>query len=112
MRDQIRTLAELCGAKAVVQDEAYPGWAPNLDSVVLGVAKDVLRDVLGKEPDVLAIHAGLECGIIGEKCPGSDIISYGPTIVNPHTPDEAVLIETVQPFWDLTLQILTKLADR
>ena len=62
VRDQIRTLATLCGAKAVVQDEAYPGWAPNLDSEVLGVAKDVLGEVLGKEPEVLAIHAGLECG--------------------------------------------------
>ena len=112
VRDQIRTLATLCGAKAVVQDEAYPGWAPNLDSEVLALAKEVAKEVIGKEPEVLAIHAGLECGIIGEKCPGSDIISYGPTIVNAHTPDEAVLIDTVQPFWDLTLQILQKLADR
>ena len=59
-----------------------------------------------------AIHAGLECGIIGEKLPGVDMVSYGPTIKGAHSPDEAVLVSTVQPFWDLTLAILAKLADQ
>lgn len=69
-----------------------------------------------REPDhwilqVGAIHAGLECGIIGEKVPGIDMVSYGPTIRGAHSPDEKVEIATVGPFWDATLKILGRLAD-
>ena len=118
VRDLIQDVSELFGA-TVEQSDPYPGWAPSNQSEVLGIAKDTLEQVLGRstqkaaEPiEVLAIHAGLECGILAEKCPDSDIVSFGPTIRNAHTPEEAVLIPTVSPFWDLTLGVLSKLADR
>ncbi|KAL0048560.1 hypothetical protein WJX82_005889 [Trebouxia sp. C0006] len=94
------------------EDKAYPGWAPNPSSPVLQVTKDAFQQLLGKEPKVAAIHAGLECGIIGEKVPGMDAVSYGPTITGAHSPDEQVNIGTVKPFWDVTLKILEALADK
>jgi dipeptidase D len=111
VRAKIDTAGRLCGFD-VKQDPAYPGWNPNPGSEVVALAKEVLGGMTGKEPEVLAIHAGLECGIIGEKCPGTDMVSYGPTICNPHTPQETVNIETVEPFFDLTLKLLQRLAER
>ena len=111
VRAKINTAGRLCGFD-VKQDPAYPGWNPNPGSEVVALAKEVLGGMTGKEPEVLAIHAGLECGIIGEKCPGTDMVSYGPTICNPHTPQETVKIETVEPFFDLTLKLLQRLAER
>lgn len=110
-RARIAAIAGLCGA-SVAQDKAYPGWAPNPSSPVLQVTKDAFQQLLGKEPKVAAIHAGLECGIIGEKVPGMDAVSYGPTITGAHSPDEQVNIGTVKPFWDVTLKILEALADK
>eukprot|EP00891_Asterochloris_glomerata_P009602 jgi/Astpho2/9602/Aster-03874 len=109
-RARIAAIARLCGGTAE-QTDAYPGWAPNPQSPVLQVAKDVYQQVLGKEPKVAAIHAGLECGIIGERVKGMDAVSYGPTIRGAHSPDERVDVTTVEPFWNLTLKILEKLAD-
>ncbi len=86
--------------------EGYPGWKPNLHSAILGVAKRSYKDLYGKEPLVKAIHAGLECGIIGEKYPGMDMISYGPTLEGVHSPDEKIHIDTVDKFWKFTLAIL------
>ena len=111
VRAKIAAAGRLCGFE-VKQDPAYPGWNPNPSSEVVALAKEVLGEMTGKTPEVLAIHAGLECGIIGEKCPGTDMVSYGPTICNPHTPEETVKIETVEPFFDLTLKLLQRLADR
>jgi len=87
-------------------DGAYPGWKPNPKSEILTVMKEVYNNLYGKVPEVLAIHAGLECGIIGESQPKLDMISFGPTIINPHSPDEAVNIETVQKFWNYLLETL------
>jgi dipeptidase D len=86
--------------------EGYPGWKPNLNSTILGVAKRSYKELYGKEPLVKAIHAGLECGIIGEKYPGMDMISYGPTLEGVHSPDEKIHIDTVDKFWKYTLAIL------
>lgn len=108
-RDRIRTIAEFAGAK--IKDlEGYPGWKPNLKSHVLKVAKEAHRALFGKEPEVKAIHAGLECGIIGEKYPGMDMVSMGPQIEFPHSPDERVKIKSVGDFYKLLTGTLERLA--
>jgi dipeptidase D len=103
--NMVASVFQLIGAK-ITQGDGYPGWTPNPDSVILEIAKKSYLDLFKKEPKVLAIHAGLECGLIGEKYPEMDMISYGPTIKGAHSPDERMKIETVQMFWDLTLDIL------
>ncbi len=90
----------------VTHGDGYPGWTPNPKSKVLKVAVETYKELFGKEPVVRAIHAGLECGLIGEKYKGMDMISYGPTLRGVHSPDERIEIKTVQKFWDHTLQIL------
>ena len=93
----------------VSHGDGYPGWTPNPASRVLKVGVDTYKSMYGHEPIVRAIHAGLECGLIGEKYPKMDMISYGPTLRGVHSPDERIEIKTVQMFWDLTLQILKNL---
>ena len=109
LRRRIRATAELAGA-AVDQRPAYPGWKPNLDSRLLEVVKTVHARELGAAPGVKAIHAGLECGIIGRKVPGMDMISFGPVIEFPHSPDERVHIESVGRFYRLLTATLAALA--
>jgi dipeptidase D len=75
-------------------------------SPILKVAKDTYRSLYGKKPDVKAIHAGLECGIIGEKYSGMDMISFGPTLEGVHSPDEKIHIDTVEKFWNFLVTIL------
>lgn len=86
--------------------DGYPGWTPNPDSHVLKVGVEVYRKMYGREPIVRAIHAGLECGLIGEKYPKMDMISYGPTLRGVHSPDERIEIKSVEMFWNQTLAIL------
>jgi dipeptidase D len=105
LRDRIRSVAELSGAN-VKEDDPYPGWKPNLDSKILELTKKIFKDLYGKDPEVEAIHAGLECGIIGEKFPGMDMVSFGPTIKYPHSPEEQVHVKTVEEFYKYTLKIL------
>ena len=93
----------------VSHSDGYPGWTPNPDSRVLKVGVDVYKKMYGKEPIVRAIHAGLECGLIGEKYPQMDMISYGPTLRGVHSPDERIEIKTVEMFWNQTLEILKRL---
>jgi dipeptidase D len=95
----------LAGAE-VEESDGYPGWKPNLDSPVLKLAKETYKSLFGKEPEVKAIHAGLECGIIGEKVPGMDMVSFGPTLEGVHSPDEKIYIDTVERFWKFLLEIL------
>jgi len=104
-RDRIRATAELSGA-SVEEDKPYPGWKPDLSSRILGISKKIFKDMYGKDPVVEAIHAGLECGIIGEKFPGMDMISIGPTIKYPHSPEEQVHVSTVDKFYKYVLKIL------
>jgi len=104
-RDRISAVAALSGAK-VTEDAPYPGWKPNLDSNILKLSKKIFKDIYGKEPTVEAIHAGLECGIIGEKFPGMDMISIGPTIKYPHSPEEQVHVSTVEKFYRYVLKLL------
>ncbi|MCG3118603.1 MAG: Cytosol non-specific dipeptidase [bacterium] len=95
----------LGGAK-VEQPDGYPGWKPNLDSPILQVARSTYQSLYGKDPAVKAVHAGLECGIIGEKFPGMDMVSFGPTLEGVHSPDEKIYIDTVEKFWNFLLALL------
>jgi len=108
-RDRIRAIAEFAGAK-VQEGDGYPGWKPNLDSEVLNVSKKVHQELFGVEPSVKAIHAGLECGIIGEKYPGMDMVSMGPQIEFPHSPSERVKISSVGNYYRLLVKTLERLA--
>ncbi|MBP1629152.1 MAG: aminoacyl-histidine dipeptidase [Bacteroidetes bacterium] len=98
----------LAGAD-VSHGDGYPGWAPNPDSKILKIAKESYERLFGKTPVVRAIHAGLECGLIGEKYPEMDMISYGPTLRGVHSPEERLEIKTVEMFWAHTLDILKNL---
>jgi dipeptidase D len=85
---------------------SYPGWAPNTDSEILDIMVSLYKNMFNSDPKVQACHAGLECGILNERYPGLDMISFGPTIKNPHSPDEKVHIASVQKFWSLFVEVL------
>ncbi|NLL28102.1 MAG: aminoacyl-histidine dipeptidase [Bacteroidales bacterium] len=87
----------------------YPGWKPNPQSKILKITTEQFKKQFGYEPIVRAIHAGLECGLFSEKFENIDMVSYGPTLRNVHSPDEKLLIPTVERFWNLTLNILKNL---
>ncbi len=97
--EMIRCVFELAGA-AVELAGAYDGWNPNMDSPILKTMLAGYKKLYGREPAVMGIHAGLECGIIGGPYPNLDMISFGPTICFPHSPDEKVNVESVRRFWD------------
>jgi dipeptidase D len=105
MRDRIKAIASLSGAK-VSEGTPYPGWKPDLQSKILALSKKAFKEMFKQEPKIEAIHAGLECGIIGEKFPGMDMISIGPTLKNPHSPEEQLHISTVDKFYKYLLKIL------
>ncbi|HEX2162563.1 MAG TPA: aminoacyl-histidine dipeptidase [Thermoanaerobaculia bacterium] len=109
VRARIAALGRLADAE-VEQGAGYPGWKPNLDSPLLATVKAVHARVLGNEPAIKAIHAGLETGIIGEKVPGIDMVSIGPQIEFPHSPDERVHVGSVERFWRLLTATLAELA--
>ena len=101
----------LAGAKVETSGD-YPGWEPNLNSPVLKVAKDVHKKVLGFDPEVKIMHAGLECGIIGAAYPNLDMISFGPTIKFPHSPDERVNIASGEHFWNFLTNLVENIPAR
>ena len=101
----------LAGAKVETGGD-YPGWEPNLNSPVLKVAKDIHKKVLGFDPEVKIMHAGLECGIIGAAYPNLDMISFGPTIKFPHSPDERVNIASVEHFWNFLTNLIENIPVR
>ncbi len=105
LADKVASVFELSGAE-VLFTGAYPGWKPNPSSPILTVMKDVYKKKFGKIPEVKAIHAGLECGLLGGVYPNWDMISFGPTIRSPHSPDERVNIETVNKFWEYLVEVL------
>jgi dipeptidase D len=109
IRRKIRAVGYLAGGE-VKEHDGYPGWKPDLDSAVLHIVKGVHTRVLGAEPHVEAVHAGLECGIIGEMIPGMDMISFGPQIEFPHSPAERVRVASVGRFYDLLTETLKELA--
>ncbi len=107
----VAAIFSLAGGKSYTND-GYPGWKPNMDSEILKISKKVFKEIFNKEPEIKAIHAGLECGILGSKFPGLDMISFGPTIQGAHSPDERVNIDTVKKFYDLLKGILKNLAEK
>jgi dipeptidase D len=109
VRQRIRAIGGLAGAE-VAEKDGYPGWKPDVSSEVLAVMAEVYKSVTGEEAEVGAVHAGLECGIIGEKYPGMDMISFGPQIEFPHSPDERVKVPSVDPFWRVLVATLERLA--
>ena len=109
VRRRIKAIGRLAGAD-VDETPAYPGWKPDLASPLLKITKSAYEQELGTTPSVQAIHAGLECGIIGKKIPGMDMISFGPIIEFPHSPDERVQIDSVGRFYRLLETTLTQLA--
>ncbi len=108
VRDMVASTFRLTGAK-IKHSDGYPGWKPDPDSEIVKIIVDSYRKLFNEEPKVLAVHAGLECGLIGDKYPDMDMISYGPTIRGAHSPDERLEISTVEKFWDLTLEVLRQI---
>jgi dipeptidase D len=98
------------GAK-VEHTGSYPGWAPNPNSPILEIMVPLYEKMYNEQPRVQACHAGLECGILNERYPGLDMISFGPTIKNPHSPDEKVHIASVEKFWNFLLEVLIRIPE-
>lgn len=105
LANSMRALFEMAGAN-VSFTGSYPGWKPNMDSAIMKTMDNVYQAKYGKKLEIKAIHAGLECGIIGGVYPNLDMVSFGPTIRHPHSPDEKVHIDSVQKFWDFLVDTL------
>jgi dipeptidase D len=105
----MESIAVLAGFEAEVQ-VGYPGWKPDMSSNVLQVVRKVYTKIWNKDPHVTAIHAGLECGLLGDKVPGMDMVSFGPQIEGAHSPDERLHIESTGRFWEALKQVLAELA--
>ncbi len=100
LADHIASVFELADAE-VECDGSHPAWQPNTSSPILSCMKEGYKELFGEEPTVLAVHAGLECGLIGATYPKLDMISFGPTIVSPHSPAERAQISSVEKFYKL-----------
>lgn len=108
LQEIIQSVFAMAGAE-VEFSGSYPGWKPNLNSHILGVMQEVYKQEFDAQPRIIIIHAGLECGIIGRNYPGMDMISFGPTIKYPHSPDEQVNIPSVEKFYHFLLATLKAL---
>ncbi len=108
-RQRIRAAADLAGA-AAEENKGYPGWKPEPNAPLLATFRRLHQAITGTDPELKAVHAGLECGVIGDKCPGMQMISFGPRIQGPHSPDERVHVESVERFWKLLVALLEELA--
>lgn len=107
----IKAVFQLAGAE-VIQNDGYPAWKMNPNSQLTKAAVDAYKKIFGKEPIVRGIHAGLECGLFSEKYPELDMVSFGPTLRDVHTPDERLLIPTVQMVWDHLLEMLKHIPNK
>ena len=110
MCNTVAATYSLAGAKVVTTD-GYPAWKMNPQSKLVDITVDTYKKLFGKEPKVLGIHAGLECGLFSERYPNLDMVSFGPTLRFVHTPDERLLIPTVQMVWDHLLEILKNIPE-
>ncbi|MDR1055372.1 MAG: aminoacyl-histidine dipeptidase [Prevotellaceae bacterium] len=106
----VRSVFQLTNA-SIEHGDGYPGWKPNKNSEILHITKTTYQKLFNVEPEVKAIHAGLECGLFLEKYPDLDMISFGPTIKGAHSPDERLEISTVQKFWDLLTEVLRNIPE-
>ena len=110
MSNSVKACFQLAGAE-VIQNDGYPAWKMNPESKLVKITVDAYKKLFKKEPKVLGIHAGLECGLFSEKYPHLDMVSFGPTLRNVHTPDECLYIPTVQMVWDHLLEILKNIPE-
>ncbi len=108
---KIAAVFHLIGAEVSLSG-SYPGWKPNMNSPILKTMKEVYKNKFGKLPEVKAIHAGLECGILGGVYPNLDMISFGPTIKYPHSPDEKVYVPSVKKFYDFLCETLKQIPEK
>lgn len=106
--NRIESISRLAGAR-VFSGNGYPSWRPDFNSKLLQICKKTYKNLFEKEPKVEAIHAGLECGLIGSLHPGMDMISIGPTIKNPHSPDERIHLPSIGKIWQFLVALMTEL---
>ena len=106
---QVEANFQLAGAE-VSHSDGYPGWAPNMESRIMKITTDAYEELFGVRPAIKAIHAGLECGLFLDKYPHLDMVSFGPTMTGVHSPDEKLLIPTVEKFWRHLARVLEKVA--
>ena len=109
--ERLVCLAEMCGGKCTLSG-AYPGWKPNMDSKLLKTMKQTYKKLYKKEPAIVAIHAGLECGLLGGKYPDMEMISFGPTLQSPHSPDERCYIPSTKKFYDFLVASLAAMPEK
>ncbi len=102
---KIRCSMELGGAE-VIQGAGYPAWQPNINSPILSEAKKKYAEINGTDAEIMIIHAGLECGLIGEKYPGMDMLSFGPTLEDVHSPQEKVSIPSTEKTWNFLVEVI------
>lgn len=107
---QVEALFKLAGAE-VTHGDGYPGWAPNMDSPIMKIASEAYEELYGIKPAIKAIHAGLECGLFLSKYPHLDMVSFGPTLRDVHSPSERMHIPAVERFWGQLTRTLEKVAD-
>lgn len=105
LAEMMASVFELAGADCKFSG-GYPGWKPNMESPILKTMQETYNKMFGRVPKIMAIHAGLECGLLGGVYPNWDMISFGPTIMNPHSPDERVNAPSVKLFWDYLVETL------
>lgn len=107
--NQVEALFTLAGAK-VTHGDGYPGWQPNMKSPIMKIASDAYEELYGIKPEIMAIHAGLECGLFLTKYPYLDMVSFGPTLRGVHSPSEKMHIPAVEKFWEQLKRIIEKVA--
>lgn len=107
---QVEAHFQLAGAE-VSHSDGYPGWAPNMESTIMRLSAEAYEELFGVKPAIKAIHAGLECGLFLANNPGLDMVSFGPTMTGVHSPDEQLLIPTVEKFWKHLSRVLEKVAE-
>ncbi|WP_435947280.1 beta-Ala-His dipeptidase [Dryocola sp. BD586] len=103
--DMLKSLGQLAGAQTIAKG-SYPGWQPDANSPVMGLVRETYQKLFNKTPNIMVIHAGLECGLFKKPYPDMDMVSIGPTITGPHSPDEQVHIESVGQYWTLLTELL------
>ena len=109
--EMLTALGQLAGAK-VAPKGGYPGWQPDADSPVMHLVRELYQELFDKTPNIMVIHAGLECGLFKKPYPNMDMVSIGPTITGPHSPDEQVHIESVGLYWKLLTSLLKAIPER
>lgn len=107
---QVEAHFQLAGAE-ISHSDGYPGWAPNIESEIMKISADAYEELFGVKPQIKAIHAGLECGLFLTKYPHLDMVSFGPTMRDVHSPDEKLLIPTVDKFWKHLCLVLKKISE-